>query len=425
MPRRHRRCTPGAGGIIGRSEAITVESVVNKSVKTTVVVLLGAAFAALLGWGVWSRLPGAQADAADQRRPVAVEVAPIERGPIEQRRTFSGTLEALASFDVAPKVGGRIESISVDIGDPVERGQIIAELDNDEYQQAVALAEADLAVAKANLAEAESRAQIAQREWDRAAALSERGIASESQLDTVRGDHQTATASQQVAQAQVSRAEANLATARIRLGYTTVNAAWVEGDDQRIVAERYVDPGDTISANTPLVSILEIDPIVGVITVTENDYGKMRIGQPAALATDAFPGRTFEAKVNRIAPMFRQASRQARVELLTANDEDALKPGMFIRATIVLDKADDAVIVPESAITRRNNGEGVFVVSPDGRSVSWTPGRLGIRDGGRVQLLDAEIEGRVVTLGQQLLDDGSRITIPDTRAMPTHGEAGP
>jgi RND family efflux transporter MFP subunit len=388
--------------------------------KRTLLIAVALVIITGFGWLVVDRIRNrgaAGGGPVDRVAPVAV--ADVEHGPIELRRTFSGTLEARARFDVSPKVGGRIVQLNVDIGDPVTRGQVIAELDDDEFVQAVALADAELAVARANHAEAESQFEVAQRELERMQTLRERGVSSESQLDTVLANHRTAEASVKVAQAQVSRAAAALETARIRLGYTKVAAAWVEGDDSRRVAERYVDPGDTITANTPIVSIVETSPLVGVIYVTENDYGRILPGQAALLTTDAFPGQTFDAAVIRIAPVFRASSRQARVELEVGNDDLRLKPGMFIRATIVLDHADDAVIVPESAITRRDGVEGVFHVSDDGASVSWTPVAIGIRQGQRVQVIDTELTGRVVTLGQQLIDDGSAITIPDGDAAPS------
>jgi multidrug efflux pump subunit AcrA (membrane-fusion protein) len=110
------------------------------------------------GWLLWgcSQDGGDAAGTGKAARPVPVEVAPIEEGPIALRRTFSGALEAQAEFVVAPKVSGRVKHVTVNIADTVDLGQIVAELDDDEYVQAVAQARADLAVARANLSEAES-----------------------------------------------------------------------------------------------------------------------------------------------------------------------------------------------------------------------------------------------------------------------------
>jgi RND family efflux transporter MFP subunit len=237
-------------------------------------------------------------------------------------------------------------------------------------------------------------------------------MSSESQFDAVQADQLTKAAQVKVAEAQRTRAEAALESAKIQLGYTKVTADWSGGSDQRVVAERFVDEGETVSANTPLLSIVELDPVTGVIFVAEKDYARLRRDQPVSLATDAYPGEHFQGRIDRIAPVFRQATRQARVELVIENPEHRLKPGMFIRATVVLDRMSEATIVPEQALATRDDRIGIFVVSEDSRSVAWREVTVGIREGNRVQVTGEGLTGRVVTLGQQLVNDGSAITIP-------------
>jgi RND family efflux transporter MFP subunit len=321
-------------------------------------------------------------------------------------------LEALAEFVVAPKVSGRVERVFVNIADTVERGQVAAELDNAEYVQAVAQARADLLVAKANLSEARSALEIADREFKRTESLLERGIASDSEFDAARQDQLARQAQLKVAKGQVTKAESSLETANIRLGYTKVTAGWTGGDDHRVVAERYVDEGQTVAANAPLLLIVELHPIVGVVFVTEKDYAHLQPGQSVSLTTDAFPGEEYTGRIDRIAPVFRKSTRQARVEMTIDNPQHRLKPGMFIRATVVLAQLADATIVPEQALTVRDDKSGVFIVSEDGRSVAWREIKVGIREGDRVQVEGEGLSGRVVILGQQLVNDGSPITIP-------------
>lgn len=388
------------------------------------IVLCGIAAASVLMRQPVAVEPGERASAAGGGRPVPVEVMPVERGLIELGRTFSGTLEARAEFVVAPKVSGRIERLMVNIADPVERGQLVAELDSDEYVQAVAQAQADLAVAQANAAEARNALEIAGRELKRIETLRQRGVASESQLDAVRARELASQSALEVAEAQVVRAKSALVTARIRLGYTQISADWSGGSDRRVVAERYVDEGETVSANTRLLRIVELDPITGVIFVTERDYARLQPGQEVLLTTDAYPGERFAGRIERVAPVFREATRQARVELNIANPEQHLKPGMFIRTTVVLARETEAVILPARALVKRDGRTGVFQVSADGQSVRWREVTTGIRDGDRVEILDGDLAGQVVTLGQQLLEDGSPITIPAAPAVPENsGEA--
>ena len=264
---------------------------------------------AVLGWWMTSLLQDrTDGNSGKALRPIPVAVAPIQHGPIAMRRTFSGELEATAQFLAAPKVSGRVERMLVNIADSVARGQVVAELDNEEYVQAVAQSQADLDVARANQSEAESAYEIAKREFKRTESLLKRGIASDSQYDAVRQEQLAKQAQLKVAQAQVAKAESSLQTANIRLGYTKVTAGWTGGDDHRVVAERYVDEGQTVTANAPLFLIVELNPIVGIIYVTEKDYARMSSGQEVALVTDAFPGEIFSGCIERIAPVFRVSS---------------------------------------------------------------------------------------------------------------------
>jgi RND family efflux transporter MFP subunit len=338
----------------------------------------------------------------------------VERRALDLERTLSGALEAESQVVVAPKVGGRIERLAVDLADPVQRGQAVAFLDDAEYAQEVKQAEAELAVAMANLAQARNALEISHRENQRIVTLRERGIASDSEYDIVDASRMEKEAQVEVAEAQVNRATAALESSRIRYEYTRVTADWSEGDAERRVAERFVEEGGTVSANEPLLLIVQLDPIMAVISATERDYGRLRPGLEARFTTDAFPGEEFRGRIERIAPVFRESSRQARVELTLANPEGRLKPGMFIRATITLDHVEEAVAVPEAALTRRGDAEGVFLVDESGERVRWVPVETGIRSRGWAQLRTPSLSGRVVTLGQHLIDDGSAIRIVST-----------
>jgi RND family efflux transporter MFP subunit len=377
------------------------------------IVLVGAA--AGLGWLIFGELQdrAGSSKRSQTMRPVPVEVAQIQHGPMALQRIFSGELNALAEFVVAPKVSGRVERVLVNIADTVTRGQVVAELDNGEYVQAVAQAQADLEVARANRSQAKSALEIAEREFKRTELLLKRGIASDSEFDAARQDRLAKQAQLKVAAAQVTKAESSLESANIRLGYTQITAGWTGGADQRVVAERYVDEGQTVAANAPLLLIVDLDPIVGVIFVTERDYAHLKPGQLVSLTTDAYPGEHYPGRIARIAPIFRKSTRQARIEMTIDNPQHRLKPGMFISATVVLARVPEATIVPEQALTVRDDRSGVFIVSEDGRSVAWRQVTAGIRQGNRVQVKGEGLAGRVVILGQQLVKDGSAIMIPD------------
>lgn len=376
------------------------------------------AAAVALAWWLQQR-SGTPADAGDHTDDgrVAVEAAAITTGAISDVREFTGTLEAGDAFTVAPKIGGPIERIHVDVGDRVERGQVVVELDDDEARQAVAEAEAELAVARAELEQARADARLSERELERTRTLARRELASASELDTARARAEAQNAAEAVATARVTQREAALAGARVQLGYTSVRANWTGDDASRLVGERMVNAGDTVAANTPLLTVLRISPLTAVVHAPESDYTRLRTGQAVEVNADALPARTFDGEIARIAPRFAVDSRQARFEVRLANEERTLKPGMFVTVRVTVDRAAEARLVPAEAIVRHESGPGVYrIVDGDSPHVRFERVRTGIEGDERIQILEPALSGRVVTLGQQMLEDGAPVIISELPA---------
>jgi len=346
------------------------------------------------------------------RAPVAVEAAAVEQGSIEQRRELSGTLEATAEIVVASKVGGRLDRITVDLGDPVRPGQVVAELDDEELAQAQAQAKADLAVAQARKVATNNALAIAERNLDRVTGLRGRGIVTEEELDAVEATKLQADAEVAVATSEITRARAALRGAEVRKGYTQVIVDWSDDTHERVVAARHVDDGTMVAANTPLLSVVGLDPLVVAVYVTEQDYARLHAGQAVALATDAYPGEEFTGHVARIAPVFAPESRQARVELEVPNPDGRLRPGMYVRARVVLARVQAAAIVPRAALVPQEAGHAVYVVAKGG-TARLVPVTVGVSDGERVQVDGLEGVEQVITLGQARLHDGAAIVLPE------------
>ena len=374
-----------------------------------------AVVAAVAAGAWWLRDQGVEPPAAERGDSrVAVEAAPVETGSVADVRTFTGTLEAGDDFTVAPKIGAQIERIHVDIGDRVEQGQIVAELDDADVTQAVAEAEAELAVARAEVEQAEADARLARREFERTRSLAERDLASTSELDTTRARAEAQSAAVAVTRARVTQREAALARARVQLSYTRVRADWRGGDDERVVGERMVNAGDTVAANTPLISVLGIAPITAAVFAPESDYARLSRGQTVEVTADALPNRVFEGRISRIAPRFERDSRQARFEVTLPNEDRALKPGMFATVRVTVETAEDATLVPAEAIVRREEGPGVYrVVEGDPPTVRFVPVTIGIEGENGVEILEPELSGQVVTLGQQMLEDDAPIIVSE------------
>ncbi len=369
-----------------------------------------------LGWMTYRALQPSQ-QSQDGGRPsgrpaVAVYVAPVESGLVRDIRTFSGTLTPRAQFDVAPKISGRVEKLFVDVGDPVQRGQLVAQLEDEEFVQQVEQARAELAVAKANLEEAGSELDIAEKELVRIESLRGQMVTSQAELDLTRSRYLAQQARLRVAEAQVEQRQAALRAAEVRLSYARIVAFWPDnGEHQpRIVGERFVDEGATLSANAPMLSVLDITKLRAIFHVTERDYARIRIGQEAQVTVDALQDTRFEGYVARVAPIFREASRQARIELELPNPEGVMKPGMFIRARLELARSENALLVPSVSLVRRDGQLSVFLIQED--TAHLVPVQIGIEEEGMTQILSPEdLSGNVVVLGQHLLEDGSTVRI--------------
>jgi len=395
--------------------------------KKLLLILILLGIVALTGWAIRRRL-AASGDAQQRRRrsvAVAVEVAPVQKTSIRDIGAFTGSLLPKSQFLVAPKIGGRLKQLMVNVGDSVKRDQLIARIDDEEYVQQVEEAQAELQVTGALVEACASALDVAKREFDRTQALREKKVASESELDAAGAHLKACQAKHKVSLAQVAQKTAALNAARIRLSYATVRASWETGDETRVVGERFVDEGALLKANQPIVSILEAHSLTAVIHVIERDYPQAKAGQEVTVTTDAYPTRTFTGRIVRIAPLLKETSRQGRVEVEIPNPDRLLKPGMFIRARIEFARHENATVVPVKALAKRNETQGVFLADLKTRKAHFIPVTVGIINAGLAEVLEPALSGQVVTLGQHLLEDGSSITLPNgDAAVPATGRPG-
>jgi RND family efflux transporter MFP subunit len=354
---------------------------------------------------------------------VAVEVAPIVEGPTRDLGLFSGTLIPKSQFVIAPKVSGKLKKLYVDIGDRLQNGQVVAQLDDEEYQQQVIQAEADLNVANANLEEARTAVELARRDLERAENLHKKKIMSDSQMDASRAQFNAQESKSKVTAAQVSNRESALEGTRVRLSYTRITASWQKGSDVRYVGERFVDEGALLSPNSQIISVIELQPITAVIFATEKEYFRIQPGQEVVVTSTAFPSRTFQGTVTRIAPLLKETSRQARVEVDIKNDDGSLKPGLFVNAGIEFARHDKAKLVPFSSLVQRGTQSGVFIADTEKKQAFFKAVKVGIVEGENAEVLEPTgLSGYTVVLGQHLLQDGMNIILPERMSIQSSGQ---
>ncbi len=347
---------------------------------------------------------------------VAVETAKVKTADLKDRGIFTGSIRASERFDAAAKINEIIKEIRFDAGDTVNRGDVLAVLDDEEYALAVDKAEADLAVAKANVVDAQRQFEITLRDFERAENLYKQTVISSQEYDKYAATYQAQQAKHEVAQAQVKLAETALRTAKVKLAQTRVVASWPGDSASRLVAKRYLDPGAIAKTNDPILAIIDISTVKAMIAVNEKDYPKIEVGYRVDITTDAFPGRVFVGEVRRISQELGDLAREAEVEIEVDNPDLALKPGMFIRAEIEFKHADNVPAAPLEAVVRREDGDkGVFVLDRESSQVTFRAVTEGIFDKGLVELIGGKelLGSEVVVMGQHLLKDGTQVVVAE------------
>jgi RND family efflux transporter MFP subunit len=353
--------------------------------------------------------------------PVYVELGSATFGDMRELSSYYGTLSAPNRFYLSTKAAGEIKSLMADIGDRLESGHLVADLDDEEYVLARDRAELNVRLAEAQVSEAQANLALAESDMRRQSSLTKKSIVTQSDYEAAENRLLQAQARMEVAQSQLHSSRNQLADSDLRLSYTKVIASWPEQKpgETRYVSSRLVSEGQLVTANTPLFELVSLDPLLVVVDVIEKDYPKFYPGMEATLTTEAYPGETFIAKVLRVAPVLSSDSRQARLELEVANADLKLKPGMYANVVFVFNEHRGVWSVAEDVPFRRQEGYVIFMADLESGTVRQVPVTLGLSDNGRVELVGVDSLGfPVVTLGQHLLQDGQPFKVADESLLP-------
>ena len=340
------------------------------------------------------------------RPPMPVETTAVSRARLTDDLQIVGNLVGNATVDVAPKVGGRLASVRVRIGDTVSRGQVIATVEDDEIREQVRQAEAAAQVAQATIRQREADLKFAQTNLERAQSLFQRQLIAQQALDDAAARQQAAAAQLDLARAQNAQSQARLQELRITLANTVIRSP-VDG----FVGARFLDQGGFASTNQPVFSVVDIRPVRMVANLVERDFRRVRAGTPARVEVDAFPGEDFVGSVGRVAPVFDPQTRTAQMEIEVPNPSGRLKPGMYARVTLRVAEKPDALTVPRNAVVDRAGEKLVFIA--EGAKARARKVETGIEGPELIEITAGLQEGEiVVTVGAAALSDGDAIVVP-------------
>jgi RND family efflux transporter MFP subunit len=439
------RCRPRSGGSFGPIPLLAA--------------WLVAALASASCGGSPSNAKEPTARKAAARSP-SVTLAPVEARTVERTVDATGSLLAWEEVIVNTSVPGTISRLLVDLGDRVQAGQVVAELDPRELALGVEQAEAGVGAARDALARAHaqvlaSQAQLEQvrasrrsleaglnrtragldetrTNLDRTRRLVEESLIAQRDLDVARTQYETALAQHEtaqvdlgqfparvrvaeaqvdsdrsavrVAESDVRRREADLALARKKLSDVTLRAP-IAG----AIARRHINPGQYVLEDRPVFTIVRGDPLKFTGTVPEHAALEVRPGQLVRVRVEPMAGRQFSGRVTRVSPAIDVTSRTVQFEAEVPNPEGLLKPGLFARALVVMREDRNVPFVPEVAVAYFAGITRLFVVA-DGTAHARTV-TLGSRREGYVEIVKGVRAGeQVATSGLSQLQDGATVT---------------
>lgn len=394
-----------------------------KSRKWMYVLVVLLVVAALGGFGL-TRMTGAKAEIDPSK------LATVLRGDLARSVVATGRVEPISKVEIKAKANGIIKELKVNIGDLVETGQVLAELDKDNLAARLREARAALMNAESNLtaAEAEYRknqveadspdVNFARRNVERVEKLYKNGLISQQDLDDAQRPLEQAENRQHVARSQLSVSEARIAQARAMVGQSKAaveraeeefNNATIRSPIKAVVLSRDIEIGSPVSSILNMGAAATLVMVLGDISqvyvkgkVDEADIGLVRLGQPARIKVETFKDKIFEGHVTQISPMGAEKDNVVSFEVRVSinNPGGELRANMTANAEIILEERKNTLIIPESTITydaQRNPSVEVPAPSlPTGRERRQI--KTGVSNGTKTEVLDGLAENQQVIL---------------------------
>ncbi|MBI5193601.1 MAG: efflux RND transporter periplasmic adaptor subunit [Nitrospirae bacterium] len=326
-------------------------------------------------------------------RVINVITQPAEKKSLRPFVEAVGTLTPYEEVNISSEVDGRVTSVSIlsDEGSVVNKGALLATVDDTDYTLAVKQSESALRQAEVSLANTKI-------EHTRKSALNREGLITKEEFDTI-------STRVSLSDAEVDKAKTVLDITKQRLSKTKIYSP-IAG----VIKEKRVSSGDNVRMGSNLFTIIQNDPLKLSFTVSERDAGKLKTGQDTSFKVDSLNDRVFNGRLSLIYPNLDDKTRTLRAEAVVPNSSGVLRPGLFARVTLYTASARSSVVVPVTAMLYEADQVKIFTVDGDIAREKFV--KTGIRHGDLMEITEGLKEGeKVVIVGQQNLSDGVKVRI--------------
>jgi len=375
-----------------------------------------------------SKTETAQARGRDDA-PKPVKVERVREEAVHRSVDIVGTLSAVDEVTVSSEAEGRVNKLLADLGDRVQAGQALLELDREKLQYAVEQQRAALARALAKFGAADSqhlppfektpdvqRAQAelvqAKQGFERADQLHRRQLVPKQTLDDAQATLQAKQAGYDASlqNAKNLRADIDASEATLKLAERQLRDAEIRAPFDGYIQKRLVSLGEYVKVQTPVMSVVRVNPLKVTAEIPERMAPWIKIGQSVELHVDAYPDKTITGKVSRISPAVNTATRAFSFEALVPNDDALLKPGTFARVHVASGKIDQVLTLSYSALQYRYGVNRVFVVNGDRLNAREL--KIGERLGDRIEIVGGVKAGETIAVSDvEKLVDGAKVSV--------------
>ncbi|HUN82636.1 MAG TPA: efflux RND transporter periplasmic adaptor subunit [Phycisphaerae bacterium] len=297
----------------------------------------------------------------------AVNVARPTQAPAISELSLPGEARAFYETTIFARISGYVNHWLVDIGDRVKTGQSLATIDTPELDAQLMEARAKVGASEAEVRLAEAQVAFAKITYDRWEAAAPEGAVSQQERDEKKAEFTNAQARLDVARAQREFAKSTVKKLEFEAGFKNVTAPF-----DGVITQRHVDVGSLITAGstantTPLFAIAQYDQVRVFTKVPQTASSDITVGMEAGISSKEYPERHFSGKVDRTAGAIDPGSRTLKVEVLAANPDLALLPGMYVTVNFQVVRTKPAMVIRASALNYRTGGPQIAVVDPGGR----------------------------------------------------------
>jgi len=322
--------------------------------------------------------------------PTPVEQSPVIAGAVIDRFEAVGTIDAIDAITVVSEIDALVRSLPFKEGAAIQKGALIAQLDDSQLQ--------------AQMTRATAIRDQKKITFDRIKSLADQGAVAPQELDD-------ASAALKVAEAESGMIQAQLAKTHIEAPFAGVTGS------------RRVSPGALVRAGTAITDLVQLDELKISFAAPERYYPLLHLGSPVSISTTAYPGVEFKGIIEVVEPVVDKVTRSSRIIAHVKNPEEKLRPGMSANVSVELNRRDHALMIPDEAVFAEGDQSFVFVIKPDS-TVTRTPVKLGVRQPQKVEVLSGLESGMmVVRAGHQKLFEGAKVAPVSSEPLAQAGSA--